>query len=458
MCAFSKHSHTNERHTASADRLNRVNRHYNVCTSFLSTNSNQNTCSKVYTTNRREEHLVQSVQSNYKVRIACGQGVSWSWNEQSNSVLLLLPASSSRMSSSACTEASVPTTTTKKRWSKEEKRQRQEEKERSVQQQQQPKPKRTKKLITFPERLIKCATNAAAFTESVVFLKQGTDDKNVSVITSSDLSPLSPPTSINNSTVIAVKPLLILDLNGILCHRIRHCNNTIHPTRPYRPASDYNIANTPVIERPDIGTFLGYLDTHFCLAVWTSAKPKTAKKLIRLLFPNLPLRSRLLFVWTQNQCQSVVQRHDDDDNIMYFNDSGDVKPIFVKSLTQVWDQYPLWNPSNTLLIDDSPEKCPDIDNTLHPPPLHGKEDGVVKGDNNNDKGVVVVETNNDVMTPFVSDEDNGARQYEFFSHVANDYFGTPRETWPSQTTNELRQFLNDTATSHMGWRGKCNVE
>lgn len=47
--------------------------------------------------------------------------------------------------------------------------------------------------------------------------------------------------------------------------------------------------------------------------------------------------------------------------------------IFIKSLSKVWDAYPLWDASNTLLMDDSPDKCPEIflKNTVHPPPITG---------------------------------------------------------------------------------------
>ena len=46
-----------------------------------------------------------------------------------------------------------------------------------------------------------------------------------------------------------------------------------------------NVAGTPIIQRTDLNSFLSFLDQHFTLAVWTSAKKRTADSLVDLLFP-----------------------------------------------------------------------------------------------------------------------------------------------------------------------------
>jgi hypothetical protein len=64
----------------------------------------------------------------------------------------------------------------------------------------------------------------------------------------------------------------------------------------------------PVIPCNGIETFLKYLQAHFCLAVWTLTKPKTVKLLLKSLFPNrLASGGRLLFVWSQHQCERVEE-------------------------------------------------------------------------------------------------------------------------------------------------------
>ena len=196
---------------------------------------------------------------------------------------------------------------------------------------------------------------------------------------------------------IFVKPLLVLDLNGILCRRIRykklHVSVKEGETINFRPSVGH-IAGTPVVAREDLQPMLSYLDANFTLAVWTSAKLATARGLIAMLFPP-DIASRLLFVWGQDRCDAT-RPHDtgikdegsaEDDASDEPADAGDgvgdsvggksnkkdnFDIIFEKSLSKVWAQYPIWDSTNTLLIDDSPEKARKwIENTLHPPPIDG---------------------------------------------------------------------------------------
>lgn len=112
--------------------------------------------------------------------------------------------------------------------------------------------------------------------------------------------------------IIHVKPLIVLDLNGVLCHRIRKNNltspkyqieNISNPKISFRPAIGH-VANTDIIPRSDLVPFLNYLNDHFSLAVWTSATRKTAHSLVDLLFPP-NVRQRLVFVWSRSFCNLV---------------------------------------------------------------------------------------------------------------------------------------------------------
>ena len=102
-----------------------------------------------------------------------------------------------------------------------------------------------------------------------------------------------------------------------------------------------------------------------------------------MLFPEKILRE-LLFVWGQDkcECEDVKNLHGkgsehDDDPSTSVNDSDGPVPkaaykgiIFMKHLSKVWHEYPMWNKSNTLLLDDSPGKCQKfMENCLHPPPI-----------------------------------------------------------------------------------------
>jgi hypothetical protein len=157
-------------------------------------------------------------------------------------------------------------------------------------------------------------------------------------------------------------------LNGILCHRIRKSKERIdHETAntiiEYRPI-DAHVAQTPVIARPHLHAFLQHLQSsNLCLALWTSAKRKTVHALLEQL--QIPVTT-FLFVWGQDQCLTT---HDD------LSMSNNTSPLFQKDLQKVWNQYPLWNRNNTLLMDDSMEKIIPSQEELamHPIPLNGRQ-------------------------------------------------------------------------------------
>jgi hypothetical protein len=236
---------------------------------------------------------------------------------------------------------------------------------------------------------------------------------------------------------VHVQPLLVLDLNGILCHRVRARRAPDVPPTAYREATA-NIAGTPVIPRTDLIEFLSFLDGHFCLAVWTSAKSKNAMALVKNLFPP-EIFDRLLFVWAQHCCDAVEEQ-------------GEI--IFEKNLSKVWKENPLWNSHNTILIDDSRDKCQRWHlNAVHPPKLHGRKFDQV------DEGIM-------------SDEVNARLQRNFFvelvenlnaNPVVVEWVATDSDPPPSATENDeslpytltsppfLVDHLREKAVGHMGW-------
>ncbi len=353
-------------------------------------------------------------------------------------------------------------------------------------------------------------------------------------IESANSEPLSLPSSSVADMLCAklictikVQPLLVLDLNGILCHRDRKAKRSTflesiqadprfhegtpktgsHPITHWdlrRPTG--NVANTGIIPRTDLLEFLHYLDKHFCLAVWTSAKSKTAKKLLKLLlspgdgndatinashdkYDCKGIRSRLLFVWNQSQCTAVRSTNGspdeiaagrpppstdegtgDDPSVKEANDddehSFDGDLVFEKHLPKIWETYPLWSASNTLLIDDSPEKCSmAVGNAIHPPPLHGRNPR--RNRNQNDS----------IQSCFLSDQDNEDKQASFFRKLVSFWSDCPHRSRPpwdlkeenvpkdtssrpieedrtsvASTNAAYYQFLQRHAKGYMGWR------
>ena len=244
---------------------------------------------------------------------------------------------------------------------------------------------------------------------------------------------------------VYVQPLLVLDLNGILCHRIR--KHKMVPGARYRP-SQANIANSQVVPRIHLLSFLNYLDAHFTLAVWTSAKSKTAKQLISLLIPD-SIAERLLFVWAQNKCDKLNPQATNPADVIY-----------IKSLDKVWEEFPLWDCTNTLLIDDSPEKCPHMENTLHPPPLNGQqkrqqeEESVVsRGSGLYGYGSVPAINDDGAPPPtpplLLDDDENERQQMRFFQWMVRQYLNVNH----NRDNDFLMSFLRQHASEHMGWRG-----
>lgn len=289
---------------------------------------------------------------------------------------------------------------------------------------------------------------------------------------------------------IFVKPLLVLDLNGVLCHRYRryevpimilnaldrHNNQQVGnqpvndnasmcetantdgaataigpndaeatskriEVRSLYRNSIAHIAGTPIIPRENLDSFLTMLDQSFTLAVWTSAKLNTAKQMVTALIPPA-VRSRLMFVWGQNRCQraqGIVDR----------------RPIFRKPLSKVWDAYPIWNEHNTLMIDDSPEKCPEkyIMNTLHPPAISGlnasafdsirKENNLGSDAAGHTKKIIDQEY---VPSCFTGSNDvNIKKQETFFRKLV--------VNWKSSLDDKfLASYLPEFGTGHMGHR------
>jgi len=302
---------------------------------------------------------------------------------------------------------------------------------------------------------------------------------------------------------IFVKPLLVLDLNGVLCHRYRstdvpmviwnaverhnkqqqvdaqpgkHNQNvrltqntdettanvsetqntdetTANASEPngtdatpqkiqvrslYR-TSIAHIAGTPIIPREHLDSFLTMLDQSFTLAIWTSAQAKTAKQMVKALIPPA-VRSRLLFVWGQNRCHGA---------------RGQVnrKFIFRKPLSKVWETYPIWNEHNTLLMDDSPEKCPKkyMRNTLHPPPISGLNASaydLIRKENalNSDSLPHTKNVMDEEYIPFTGSNDvNIERQDTFFRKLVVDWKSTLDDKF-------LASYLPKFGTEHMGCR------
>jgi len=166
-----------------------------------------------------------------------------------------------------------------------------------------------------------------------------------------------------------LKRLIILDLNGLLIHRLYKDDyaKTKHLFHEQSNLGNISSAerkgNFAVWYRPNLKEFLIWLMDNFHVAIWSSVLQHNISPIVETLSPNENERNRLLFWWNQEHC--LVE---DDPN------ASDPKKSksFYKCLSSVWDdaeiteRWLLNQPKSnldvrdhTLLIDDNKLKVRD---------------------------------------------------------------------------------------------------
>jgi RNA polymerase II subunit A small phosphatase-like protein len=101
---------------------------------------------------------------------------------------------------------------------------------------------------------------------------------------------------------------------------------------------DFSVGNYFVYKRPNLDTFLKFIQNNFQLAVWTSSTSDYAGGIVKQLFPD---KSILKFVWARERCVSKI-------------DIESREQYWIKDLKKVKKLG--FNLEKVLVIDDSPEK------------------------------------------------------------------------------------------------------
>ena len=132
--------------------------------------------------------------------------------------------------------------------------------------------------LSLQERVWKCAeksfhTGSVMIDETSVDSLRNIKKDTLRIVTSCDLekSKQQFPTQ-DSLRTIRIQPLLILDLNGILCHRIRQHQQQIDSYFPLRPSIG-TIAGTPIIPRTDLQELIQYLDQTFLFSNMDISNP-----------------------------------------------------------------------------------------------------------------------------------------------------------------------------------------
>lgn len=146
--------------------------------------------------------------------------------------------------------------------------------------------------------------------------------------------------SVTLKSPLVKKQLLILDLNGTLVSRLK-------PT-------------TALYARPYHGKFFDYIFENFDVMVWSSgnclplpmmilalillfhfiAQPQNVNNMCRIFDEH---RSKLRLIWDRKKFGLSLKEYNS-------------KTLTIKDLERVWQQLPEFGPTNTILLDDSPEK------------------------------------------------------------------------------------------------------
>uniref|UniRef100_A0A1J3FVR8 Mitochondrial import inner membrane translocase subunit TIM50 n=2 Tax=Noccaea caerulescens TaxID=107243 RepID=A0A1J3FVR8_NOCCA len=138
------------------------------------------------------------------------------------------------------------------------------------------------------------------------------------------------------------KKLLVFDLNGILADLLGSRAES---------APD-GISNRPVFIRPFVASFLDFCFERFNVGIWSSRRVKL-KYITNLVMGNQA--KDLVFGFGQDMCITTE----------FKTLENTAKPLFLKDLRRVWNHLGAcstcgkrkYDESNTLLVDDSPEKA-----------------------------------------------------------------------------------------------------
>ena len=162
---------------------------------------------------------------------------------------------------------------------------------------------------------------------------------------------------LKNNLVKTECKLIILDLNNVLIYREYQDHSVAGKADPKAKKdveislTELNLSNVikpitvgnfQVWIRPGMVEFLEWLFSEYDVAVWSSVKQWNIEQLVKEIFPKV-LAEGLKFVWHQDMCSEIP--------------TTTSKPIFIKELSRVFEEFPGYDRSKVLLIDDNVEKC-----------------------------------------------------------------------------------------------------
>jgi hypothetical protein len=129
-----------------------------------------------------------------------------------------------------------------------------------------------------------------------------------------------------------IKPLLVFDVHGVLGERT--------------PFQKYSKKTRKFVLRPHCEEFLKFCFKYYEVAVWSSALLKNVT--LSMFSADKEDEFSPLFVWSQADITDLSP-------IMSFRKAS--KPLYLKELSRLWECFPSYDSTYSLLLDNDLEKC-----------------------------------------------------------------------------------------------------
>jgi hypothetical protein len=163
------------------------------------------------------------------------------------------------------------------------------------------------------------------------------DAEEASTQVSSDdkIGPLTSPLTVEMSK------LLVLNVHGMLLD----CNLLEEPNPNSTICYTLKTPTRRVVCRPWLADFLRRCFKHFECAFWDNKSITYMEEIVPAMLHRVNENGNLvpLFVWSQRECKSIQFE-------------GGAPTVWGKPLWRVFDQWPWWNNSNTIIIDHKLER------------------------------------------------------------------------------------------------------
>jgi hypothetical protein len=159
-----------------------------------------------------------------------------------------------------------------------------------------------------------------------------------------------------------VKPLVILDMNGVFIHREYNSQ---------REDADLKQGRFSIWLRPGLSVFFRTLFREAHVAVFTSMQTHNAVSMVDFVFGN-DWKSRLVFVKTQDDCTMVQEKG-------FFPDNPN-KPLLIKQIPwYLWVVFP-----RIYIVDNDMHKI-----AVNPPYTHILLNTWLSGEDNDDLEIIL---------------------------------------------------------------------